>query len=127
MPTSKTSNVPQINCYSLICGANTVDTLISALARRIHGIDVFSLDATPVYAKLYDKATAPASTDTPVHRTAVPANATAALGSGSNKDGWAGAIGLTHGLGIRITTGIADTDTGALTANEVLVNVYWSR
>ena len=114
-----------VQCYSFIADA-TDELLISASARKLWGVDVFSIDATPVYVKLYDKATAPSESDTPVHRTGVPANATAALGAGSNKGVWPNYVALTAGLGVRAVTGIADSNDAALTGSEVIVNVYWS-
>jgi len=119
---SSSGNVVQ--CYSFLCDA-TDELLISASARKLYGIEVFSISAAPVYAKLYDKATAPASTDTPVKRTGVPANSTSTLGAGTNQ-GNPNYIALTAGLGIRVVTGIADNNNTAVTASQVLVNVYWS-
>jgi len=116
---------PAIQCYSFIADA-TDELLISSTARKLWGVDVFSLDATPVYVKLYDKATAPDENDTPIHRTGVPANSTASLGAGNNKGIWPGYIPLTNGLGVRAPTGLADNNDGTLTASEVIINVYWS-
>lgn len=113
-----------VSCYSFIADA-TDELLISATARRVYGVQVFHIDATPVYVKLYDKATAPAETDTPVWRGGVPANATAANGAGANFM-FPMPITLTAGLGVRAVTGITDAGDTALTASEVLVNVFWS-
>jgi len=116
----------QVQCYSFIPDG-TDELLISADARFIWGVDVFTIDATPVYVKLYDKATAPAETDTPVHRTGVPANSTAANGAGNNKGVWTKPVPVSNGLGVRAVTGIADNNDSALTASENLINVYWSK
>lgn len=114
-----------IQCYSFIADG-TDELLIDATARKLWGVDVFTIDATPVYVKLYDKATAPASTDTPIHRTGTPSNAIAANGSGNNKGIWPAYIPLTSGLGVRAVVGLADSDNTALTAAENIINVYWS-
>lgn len=64
------------------------------------------------YLKLYDKATAPASTDTPKLTLPLPA------GAGFAFDFPQG-VSFTLGLGYRITTGTADNDTGAVAAGDV--------
>ena len=71
------------------------------------------------YLKFYDKATAPASTDTPV-LTFV------ALASQSHE------VSITDigaqfvsGIGVRATTGIADNDTGAPATNDVVLNAFY--
>lgn len=116
----------QIQCYSFIPDG-TDELLISADARRLWGVDAFTTDATPIYVKLYDKVTAASESDTPVHRTGVPANATAALGAGNNKGPWAKPIALINGLSVRVVTGLADASDAAVTTAENIVNVYWSK
>ena len=120
-----TTTPPAILCYSFIPDA-TDELLISASARKLWGVDVFSIDATPVYVKLYDKATAASEADTPIHRTGVPANATSTLGAGNNKGPWPVYIPLTNGLSVRAVTGLADNSDAALTTAENYINVYWS-
>lgn len=120
-----TTTPPAIQCTSFICDG-TDEILIDATARKLWGIDIFHIDATPVYGKLYDKATAASESDTPVHRTGVPANPTSTLGAGTNKGIWPAYIPLTNGLAFRGVTGIADNNDSALTTAEVIVNVYWS-
>jgi hypothetical protein len=79
----------------------------------------FSNNAAAVrYLKLYDKATAPTSADTPKLTILVPANGAA------NLLGPAG-IDFTSGIGLRCTTGVADNDTGSPTANDVIVNLFY--
>lgn len=113
------------NNYFIVCDT-TNENLISASARRLLGFDVSSLDATPVYIKFYDKATAPNSSDTPIFAIGLPANSTAANGSVISKTFPNGGIVLTNGLGVRAVTGITNNSNGALTADEVLLNVQWS-
>ncbi len=71
------------------------------------------------YLKLYDKATAPLSSDTPIQRYLLPGNSAGAGGAQM----FPHPIAFANGLGIRITTGAADNDTGAPAANEVIVNL----
>jgi hypothetical protein len=70
------------------------------------------------YVKLYDKATAPSSSDTPLLTIGIPAN------SAANVLAPAG-VNTANGIGIRGTTGVADNDTGAPTANDIIVNVFY--
>jgi len=70
------------------------------------------------YVKLYDKATAPLASDTPKVTMAIPATSAANVFADSGID-------FTAGIGIRVTTGVADNDTGAPTANDVVINVFY--
>ena len=65
------------------------------------------------YLKLYDKATAPLSTDTPRAVFVLPASA-------SFNFCLPAALAFVKGMGYRITTGAADADTGALTAADII-------
>ena len=110
--------------YHLIADG-TDELLISASARRFTCAGIFSLNDAPVYAKFYDKATAPAETDTPIWVVGSPANATAANGAGSNRDFPTGGIALTNGLGVRVVKGLADNSDTAADASENIVNAAY--
>ena len=112
-----------LQCYSAVVSVSGV--LVSASARKFWGVTAFSLDATPIYVKIYDKAIAPTSADTPIFRSGVPANSDATLGAGNNQL-LPQYIPLTNGLGVQVVTGIADNSTGQPTASEVLLNILWS-
>jgi hypothetical protein len=70
------------------------------------------------FVKLYDKATTPTSADTPKVTLQIPAN------SAANVLAVAG-IDFTTGIGVRGTTGVADNDTGAPSANDLVVNIFY--
>lgn len=70
------------------------------------------------YIKLYDQETVPQSTDVPQMTILVPAQGAANILSNA-------AIMFEKGMGIRVTTGRADTDTGAPTAGDVVVNLFY--
>jgi hypothetical protein len=76
--------------------------------RRITG---YNARSSAVYLKLYDKATAPASTDTPRKTIYLPATSAFALDQNDY---------FIAGFGYRLTTGSADNDTGALTSGDIL-------
>ena len=110
---------------SIIGGASVNETQVKATAGQIYSISAFSLDATPVYLKLYnDTAANIDETDTPVYRLMIPAATTASLGSGLVFNFGVG-LEFTTAITFRVTTGIADNSTGALTADEVLINVCY--
>ena len=70
------------------------------------------------YVKLYDKATAPSSSDTPLLTLAIPASSAANVLSVSGID-------FKNGIGIRATVNIADNDTTAPTANDVVTCIFY--
>jgi hypothetical protein len=106
---------------SSISAGAVLETEIKATAGQLYQMVVTSIDATPVYVRLYnDTAANTDQTDTPIQRFVVPSQGTA------NGAGFVLPIniGQTYSTAItfRITTGAADTDTSALTANEVFVS-----
>ena len=72
-----------------------------------------------LYLKLYNKATAPTvGTDTPV--------ITICVASGDVIFGeFKGGIDFSLGIGVGCTTGVADNNTGAPGANEMIVNLLY--
>lgn len=114
------ANPGQWTPYSLI-GANTTNaTVLKAAGGKVGLITAFNLAATPVYLKLYDKASTPAETDTPVQRYMIPGNA---AGAGFVIPMPVEGIAFFSGITFRLVTGIADNDTGAPTASQQLVNI----
>lgn len=107
---------------SIIGGASVNETEIKDTGGYLDWIYVSSLDATPVYLKLYDIDNDDLDeNDTPIARIMIPANATAANGAGATTFIPAG-MTFSTAISFRVTTGLADNSTGALTANEVLIN-----
>lgn len=110
--------------YHLIADG-TDELLISASARRLTAAQIFSLNDAPVYAKFYDKATAPSESDTPIWVVGSPANSTAANGAGNSPSFPTGGIALTNGLGVRVVKGLADNSDTAADASENIVNAAY--
>lgn len=71
----------------------------------------YNAAAAARYLKLYDKATAPASTDVPRKTLYLPPTSAFSLDMNDF---------FVLGLGYRITVGSADNDTAALTAGDIL-------
>lgn len=109
--------------YKLNSAASTNATSVKASAGQVYSIMATNQNAAVRYLKLYNKASAPTvGTDTPVQTYAIP-GATAGAGFTLSIP-----VGMTFPLGIAfaITTGAADSDTGAVAANEVIVNLTWN-
>lgn len=114
---------PVLTTYSFIPDA-TDELLVVAGESMFWGVHLSTIDATPVYVKMYDKATAASESDTPFYRYAIPANSTSTLAAGSNAPNPEGVL-CTLGLSVRAVTGIADNSDTALTAAENYVNVLY--
>lgn len=85
----------------------------------LYGISVSSVASTTVFVKLYNKATAPLSTDIPVLVIPVLANTVQNLTFGTTGHRFAA------GLGIAITGAAADADTTAVVAGQVKLMIQY--
>lgn len=104
---------------SISAGA-VLETEIKATAGTLYHLNVTSIDATPVYVKVYnDTAANTDETDTPVLRYGVPGSTDLA---GHAVPMPPMGINFSTAITVRIVTGIADNSTGALTASEVLLS-----
>lgn len=86
-------------------------TLANGAPTRLRQISGYNAKASGVWLKLYDKATAPANTDTPAKRLYIPPTS----GFIFDMDRYFAA-----GLGYRIVTGSADNDATAVAAGDIL-------
>jgi hypothetical protein len=107
--------------FSLLSAASQNPTVVKGSAGTLFGGSVYNDNTATRYLKIYDKATAPASTDVPKYRVPVPGGAHVFLA------GMLGTYGaaFTLGIGIRTTTGVADNDTGNVAANELVINLTY--
>lgn len=95
----------------------TTGVVVKNSPGQIYGWHLFNAHATDlVYLKVYDKATAPTSSDTP--KFSIPLGALGGTGFP-----WTKGIEFTAGIGIRASTGVAHNDTGAPATNQVVVNI----
>ena len=108
--------------YIAAGAANQDSILVSAGTRFLYGIAAFCTQSSIRYLKIYDKATAPTSADTPILTLLIPGNST---GSGFIVPGVLPGMAITNGIGFRLTTGLADNDTGAVTANDCVINLLY--
>lgn len=117
----KVKNSPNgLSVKRLVSAAATVNpTIVKASGGRVYKITGQNAAEAIKYIKLYNKATAPAETDTPVATFAVAASAPFTI------DFDAG-LYFSAGIGYRLTGANADADTTALTAADILsLNVFY--
>lgn len=118
-PTTSGGTTP----HKKISAASTNATSLKASAGQLYSIAAFNLNAAARFLKIYDKASAPTvGTDTPVLTFLLPGNT---AGAGFTTD-FAAGIAFANGIAYALTTGIADTDTGAVAANEIVINLAYA-
>lgn len=103
--------------YRLISAASTNATSVKASAGQIYSIAAMNTNAAVRYLKLYNLASAPTvGTSTPVQVYALPPSGGVTLSL---------PVGMAFSTGIALatTTGAADTDTGAVALNEIVVSL----
>ena len=93
--------------------------VVKASAAYLHGYYISNSGAAKAYVKVYDKATAATSSDTPIATFEIPAGSAANVASNSPF------VTTTAGLSVRATTGVADNDASSPAANEVIVNLFY--
>lgn len=107
------SNTSATKTYRLLSAlASTNGANIKSGLGTVTRVSGYNAKATPVYLKLYDKATAPTvGTDTPRKTRYLPASSAFDF----HMDDYFGA-----GIGIALTGAAADADTTALLAGDIL-------
>lgn len=109
--------------YKLISTASTNANVVKASGSNLYSIVAIGLTSTVRYLKIYSKATAPTvGTDVPLMTIPVPANT---QGAGVAIPFSMG-VNFPLGIGIAITSGSADNDTGAVGAGDVIVNLTYA-
>jgi len=104
----------------LTAAASTNATVVKASAGRLYKAAGYNAAASVRYLKIYNKATAPTvGTDTPIVVFAL------APSSAFNLDLAPFGQYFATGIGFSLTTGVADADTGALTAADVVGMTIW--
>jgi hypothetical protein len=106
--------------YILNSAASTNEVLILTGTSGLHAFYATNTGAAVAFVKLYNKATAPASTDVPAMVIPVPAAVGGVPGVATLPIGFSG-FRFALGLGIRITGLVADNDTTAVAAGQVKV------
>ncbi|MVT69985.1 hypothetical protein GPL21_33415 [Bradyrhizobium pachyrhizi] len=103
----------------IMSAATTNATLLKNSAGNVYEIDVFNNAAYAVYLKLYNKASAPTvGTDTPKRTITIPA------GGGYSRKFDTG-YDFATGISYAITKAVADGDTTAVAANDLVGGIRW--
>lgn len=114
MSNLKQGNFPLLS-YRNIDVQNT-GSIIKAFPGGVFDLVMSNANAAIRYVKLYDKATAPTSSDTPIRTYLLPPSSTVVV---PITDG----VDFLFGISIRATTGVADNNNTGPTTNDVLVNI----
>jgi len=93
--------------------------LIKAGAGTVYGYYLSNVATVARFVRFYDKVTAPLSSDTPVMTIVLPASSAANVY-------WGPGVKFTAGIGARATTAVADADTGAPAANDIVANILYA-
>lgn len=111
-----------LTIHRAISAASTNATSVKASAGNLHTIIATNVNAAVRYLKIYNKASSPTvGTNTPVLTVAIPGNTAGAGIVIPFPDG----VNLSAGLAYALTTGVADSDTGAVAANEIIVQLAY--
>lgn len=104
----------------LVSAASTNATNVKASAGTVGFICAFNTNAAARYLKLYNKASSPTvGTDTPVQVYTIPGNT---AGAGVVLPLPPQGLNFSTGISLALTTGAADSDTGAVAASEIVVS-----
>jgi hypothetical protein len=105
--------------YSLIGTNSTNATVVKASAGKLISAQISNANGSVRYVKVYDKATTPSESDTPIARWAIPAS------SANYQPDLGDGIAFANGIAFRTVTGIADSNTTAVAADEIIVNLQY--
>lgn len=120
---------PQFQAYSdikvssTIVANNTTAIAIKTSSGSVYSVDAFSNNTTLVYVKLYNTSVTCGTSTPPTARYMIPFGASSS-GGGFNLSNINGDAYF-QGIYMCVTTGIADTDTGAPAASSYIVNVHY--
>lgn len=99
--------------YHNLSAATTNFTNVKTSAVQMYGFGLSNTSGSTIFAKFYDKASLPATTDTPKHTVQVPANSTVLRIFPKG-------LKFLTGFGWSATGGVADNDATAIAANCVI-------
>src|ERR1700722_559846 len=125
--TAKPATTGGLTMYRLLSANSDNATNLKNGAGQVYGINVYNLGTTIAFLKLYNKVSTPVpGTDTPVKTIPIPpASASGQVGGVSIPPD---AIGRAFSLGIGfvISANLADSDTTAVAANQIVLNLEYN-
>ena len=111
------STAPEATVYRSLALGDT-GLVAKDSAARLFGWTLTNSSAAIRYVKIYNKATAPTASDTPVFTIGVPTLQTVQFYP-------SGGVNFSIGLSARCTTAAADNSTAAATAGDVLAHLLY--
>lgn len=97
-------------------------TNVKASAGQIYGWTISNINASPAYVKIYNTSGTPtAGSGTPVLTITIPGNIAGVFGHVEFSKG----IAFATGIGLTIVTGVADSSSTGVAANEVVVQILY--
>ena len=106
-----------LNVYRTLDGQPT-GVVVKGSPALLGGWCISNAASSARYVKLYDLAGTPHASDTPTITIGVPQTS-------ADPISFSAGVKFFNGLGIRVTTGVADSDTVAPTSNDVQVNLFY--
>lgn len=107
----------EFTTYSALDVAAT-GIVVKSSAGTLGGLTLHNTSAGARYVKLYNKASAATSGDTPKLRFHLAAGASLSVSL-------PGGVPFAAGIGVRAVTGAADNDNTGATTNDVLINLFY--
>jgi hypothetical protein len=107
---------------SYLSDNSTIAPVVKASPGIVFSIAATNTSAAARYVRVYDKATAATTGDTPIARFAIPGNTS---GSGFNIV-FPRAIKCVNGIALRFTAAVADNNNTAIPANDVMLNITYA-
>jgi hypothetical protein len=103
-----------------VCTSGVNNISVKTSAGNLNDVTLTNLSSSFRYFRLYNKASAPVSTDTPIRTVGIPPNNTISLGLGT--------YGTRHSTGIayNVSGGVANNDTTGIGADEVIVGISYT-
>lgn len=108
-----------LSTFHLVGAATDNATNVKASAGQVYSITAFNLNASPRYLKFHNTSGTPTAGSGVVRTVLIPGN-TSGAGAVINIDK---GLAFSTGIGISIVTGIADSNTTAIGASEVVVDI----
>jgi len=102
-----------------VAAGSTNATLVKNAAGKVFGWYFANTTASWRYVKLHNQATAPTAGTGVVRTIGIPPNNTASFFS-------EGGVSFTAGIGLTMVTGAADTDATAVTANDIVGELFYA-
>lgn len=109
-----------LRMFRRVSTADTNAAVVVGVPAQVYAIQAFNINASPRYLKLYNLDIAPTVGTTAIVKTILlPGSAT----GGVFYINWDKGLEFSTGIAMALTTGIQDSDTGAVAANEMVVNI----